>query len=141
LISRTLAKTIAQLMYSKKGFNVVSLDLRKLVSTTDYFVLCSADSDTQVKAIADAVRDGLEKTGVNIYHYEGYQASRWIVLDYVDVVAHVFHTQERSFYNLERLWGDAKRIDVEDAQSEPKKTALQHTIKRKRTQKKRVVKE
>jgi ribosome-associated protein len=140
LISRTLAKRIAQLMYSKKGSDVILLDIQKLVSTTDYFVICSADSDTQVRAIADAVRDGLEKAGIHIYHYEGYQASRWIVLDYVDVVVHVFHTEERSFYNLERLWGDAKRTDVEDAQAEPKNRVVHAAIKRKPIARKRVVK-
>jgi len=80
------------------------LDLKKLTSATDHFVICSADSDTQVKAIADAVQDGMEAFGERVWHQEGYHAMRWILLDYVDVVAHIFHKEERSFYSLDRLW-------------------------------------
>jgi len=114
LTARILAKRISQLMLSKKAHDIVILDLHKLTSATDFFVLCSADSDTQVKAVADAVRDGMEKANEPVWHYEGYHALRWIVLDFVDVVAHVFHKEERTFYNLDRLWGDAKRIEVDD---------------------------
>ena len=114
MTARTLAKRIADLMISKKAIDVVILDLKKLTSATDFFVICSADSDTQVKAIADSVENGMEALGENIWHKEGYHALRWIVLDYVDVVVHVFHKEERSFYNLDRLWGDAKRTEVQD---------------------------
>jgi ribosome-associated protein len=114
LIARTLAKRIADLMISKKAYDVVILDLKKLTSAADYFVICSTDSDTQVRAVADAVRDGMEESNERVWHYEGYQALKWIVLDYVDVVVHVFHKEERSFYNLDRLWGDAKRTEVQD---------------------------
>jgi ribosome-associated protein len=101
-------------MLSKKAHNVIIMDLKKITSTTDHFVICSADSDTQVKAIADAVQDGMEMLGVRVWHSEGYFALTWIILDYVDVVAHIFHKEARTFYNLERLWGDAKKIEVED---------------------------
>ena len=101
-------------MISKKAFDVAILDLKRLTSATDYFVICSADSDTQVKAIADAIQDGMDALGDHLWHQEGYHAMRWILLDYVDVVAHIFHKEERSFYNLDRLWGDAKRTDVQD---------------------------
>jgi ribosome-associated protein len=114
LTARTLAKRIAELMISKKAIDVVILDLKKLTSATDHFVICSADSDTQVKAIADSIQNGMEALGENVWHKEGYHALRWIVLDYVDVVVHVFHKEERSFYNLDRLWGDAKRTEVQD---------------------------
>ena len=114
MTARTEAKKIADLMISKKAFDVAILDLKKLTSATDYFVICSADSDTQVKAIADAVQDGMEALGEHIWHQEGYHAMRWILLDYVDVVAHIFHKEERSFYNLDRLWGDAKRTEIQD---------------------------
>ena len=115
MTSRTLAKHIAELMLSKKANDVVMLDLRKLTSVTDYFVVCSAESDTQVKAIADAVQEGLEQRGETCYHREGISALQWVVLDYVDVVAHIFYHEARSFYNLERLWADAKRTTVTDA--------------------------
>ena len=101
-------------MFSKKGADVVLLDLKKITSTADYFIVCSADSTTQEKAIADNIRDGLEDMNIPIYHFEGYHALSWIVLDYVDVVAHVFYKESRSFYNLERLWADAKRTEMHD---------------------------
>ena len=106
-------------MLSKKGSDVVLLELKKLSNATDYFVLCSADSDTQVRAIADAVRGGMEEKGVLLYHNEGYHALTWVILDYVDVVAHVFHKESRTFYNLERLWSDAKRTDISDEPAMP----------------------
>jgi len=120
LTARTLAKRIADLMISKKAIDVVILDLKKLTSATDHFVICSADSDTQVKAIADSVQNGMDALGERVWHQEGYHALRWIVLDYVDVVVHVFHKEERSFYNLDRLWGDAKRTEVQDPLAVPK---------------------
>jgi ribosome-associated protein len=119
LTARILAKRIADLMISKKAIDIVILDLKKLTSATDYFVICSADSDTQVKALADSVQDGMEASGERVWHQEGYHALRWIVLDYVDVVVHIFHKEERSFYNLDRLWGDAKRMEVHDPLEAP----------------------
>lgn len=114
LTSRTLARRVAELMLSKKAADVVILDVRKLTSITDYFILCSADSDTQVKAIADAIEDGLEKEGVQLYNSEGKQALLWVVMDYIDVVAHIFYRETRTFYNLERLWADAKKTVVRE---------------------------
>jgi len=140
LTARTIAKRIADLMISKKATDVVILDLKKLTSATDHFVICSADSDTQVKAIADAVQDGMEAFGERVWHQEGYHAMRWILLDYVDVVAHIFHKEERSFYNLDRLWGDAKRTEVEDPLAAPKpyvkkrQTTVRKPIKKKQTE-------
>jgi ribosome-associated protein len=129
-------------MISKKALDVAILDLKKLTSAADHFVICSADSDTQVRAIADAVRDGLEDLDERVWHYEGYHALRWIVLDYVDVVAHIFHKEERTFYNLDRLWGDAKRTEVKDELSEPKSSAkTRRTAVRKPAKKKQVDKE
>jgi ribosome-associated protein len=114
LTSRTLAKKIADLVISKKGSDILLLDLRKLSAPADFFVVCTADSETQVKAIADAVRDGTDRIGVSLWHSEGFRALTWVLLDYVDVVVHVFKREARSFYNLERLWGDAAFIPVHD---------------------------
>lgn len=114
MTSRTLAKKIADLAISKKASDIVLLDLRKLSAPADFFVVCSADSDTQVKAIADAVRDGTQEIGVSLWHSEGFRALTWVLLDYVDVVVHVFKREARTFYNLERLWGDATFISVHD---------------------------
>lgn len=90
------------------------MDLRKLRAPADFFVVCSADSDTHAKAIADAVRVGADGIGVALWHSEGFRTLTWVLLDYVDVVVHVFKKDVRPFYNLERLWGDAKLISVED---------------------------
>ncbi len=122
--ARTLAKHVANLMLSKKASDIAVLDLRKISSAADFFVVCSADSDTQVKAIADAVQDGTEAKGERPWHSEGYQARSWIVVDYVDVVAHVFHREARAFYNLERLWRDAPREDLNEAGELIKAAAL-----------------
>ena len=141
MIARTLAKRIADLMISKKAQDVVILDLKKLTSAADYFVICTADSDTQVRAIADAVRDGMEESDERVWHYEGYQALKWIVLDYVDVVAHIFYKEDRSFYNLERLWGDAKKTEVKDTLAAPKPAAKKARTTTRTSKKKKVEKE
>lgn len=109
-----LAKHVAELALTKKAQDVVLMNLKGLSSVTDFFVVCSADSDIQVKAIASAVEDGLKLKGERPYQVER-GSPNWVVLDYVDVVLHVFHKQTRPFYNLEKLWGDAKISRVEDA--------------------------
>lgn len=114
MTSRTLARKIAGFAFSKKAHDVLALDVRKITSTTDFLVICSADSDTQVRSIADAVEQGSMEAGTKPWHTEGYQASTWIILDFVDVVVHVFHKEARTYYNLERLWSDAKVVQVED---------------------------
>lgn len=116
MTSKALAKKVALSALEKKADDIVIMDLRKVTTMTDYFVVCSADSDTQVKAIADAVREGAREAGESIYRNEGYTDASWILLDYVDVVVHVFHKQTREFYNLEKLWGDAKFEQVSDAE-------------------------
>lgn len=105
--STDLANRISELIFTKKGFDVLKIDLRNLVSFTDYFVLCSADSDVQVKAIADQIDKVLSDEGVKCWHREGLKALTWVLLDYVDVVVHIFKKEARDFYNLEKLWGDA----------------------------------
>ena len=92
---------------TKKAHDVIVMDLRKLSSVADFFVICSADSDVQVRAIAEMVEEGMDERGVDLWHRETGSVN-WIVLDYVDVVLHVFHKNTRSFYSLEKLWGDAK---------------------------------
>ena len=112
--SLTIARKIARLTQTKKAADVVIMNLKKLTSVTDYFVVCSAESDVQVKAIADAVEEGMKKEGVGPWHRE-VGSTNWMLLDYVDVVLHVFHRHTRSFYSLERLWGDAEITQVEEA--------------------------
>ncbi|RCK73380.1 MAG: Iojap protein [Ignavibacteriae bacterium] len=112
--AKTLAKKIANFTLSKKASNVLIMDLRKITDITDYFVLCSADSDVQVKAITDAVLDGTEKLGIKAWRTEGLSQRQWVILDYIDVVVHIFLKEVRKYYNIEKLWGDAKIETVED---------------------------
>jgi ribosome-associated protein len=94
----------------KKGNDIVRLDLRNLKSSvSDYFVICHADSGTQVKAIANSIEDEIFKaTGQDPWRKEGLEHAEWILLDYVDVVVHIFKTDKREFYGVEDLWGDAE---------------------------------
>lgn len=112
--SKLFAEKISYLVFNKKGYDVRILDLRKLATFADYFVICSADSDTQVKAIADEVDKNLRDEGIKCWHKEGYMALSWVLLDYVDVVVHIFKKESREFYNIEKLWGDALTTEVED---------------------------
>lgn len=112
--SKELVDKIGELILSKKGYDVKALDLRSLTSFTDYFVIASADSDTQVKAIADCIEDNLTLEGVKCLHKEGFTGLNWVLLDYVDVVVHIFLKESRNFYNLEKLWGDAPVTIIED---------------------------
>tara|TARA_B100000700_G_scaffold322219_1_gene423194 strand:+ start:4647 stop:5021 length:375 start_codon:yes stop_codon:yes gene_type:complete len=100
------------LALERKASDVVVLDLRGISTATDYFVIASGTSDVQVKAIADHIRDELKKDSVRPEHLEGLRGGRWVLMDYVDFVVHVFHPQAREFYQLEWLWGDAPRWDV-----------------------------
>ena len=118
--SKQLVDKITDLIFNKKGYDIKVLDLRLLTTMSDYFVICSADSDTQVKAVADEVDKTLRDEGIRSWHKEGYQALSWVLLDYVDVVVHVFKKDSRAFYNLEKLWGDAPTINVEDPAEKPK---------------------
>lgn len=112
--TRIFSEKIAEIIFTKKGYDVMILDLRELTTIADYFVICSADSEVQVKAIADEIDRVLRENGIKYFHSEGEKALRWVLLDYFDVVVHVFHKEAREFYNLERLWGDAPVIEVKD---------------------------
>lgn len=88
------------------------IDLRKLNAPTDYFVICSGSSDKHVRAIADNIVEGMKKKKVRAWHVEGHSVGSWILIDYVDVVIHVFNDVTRKFYSLETLWGDAPMEEV-----------------------------
>jgi len=112
MIPQELARKAADLALDKKAYDVKILDLRKLSSVCDYFVICSADADIQVKAIADHIMDELRAKGERCWHSEGFDSLRWVLLDFVDVVVHVFQREVRDFYGLEDLWGDAPSEEV-----------------------------
>lgn len=105
--AREIAIAAGEVALSKKAIDVKVLDLRELTSVTDYFVICSGSLDLHVKAISDAIVEELEKRKIKVWHIEGYSVLKWVLLDYVDVVVHIFNREIRDFYGLERLWGDA----------------------------------
>ncbi len=109
--STIFAQHIGELSLSKKAEHVQVYDVRGITSMTDYFLFCSADTEVQVKAIADAIRRG---TPHKPWRVEGYETQRWVLLDYIDVVVHIFKTSERHYYNLEKLWADAPMQEMAD---------------------------
>lgn len=109
-----LATQAARFALEKKARNVVILDLREFDYLCDYFVVLDGESEPQVKAIAESIESGLKELGETPWHVEGLAGRRWILLDFVDVVIHVFHSETRELYMLERLWGDAPLEAVDD---------------------------
>ncbi|MCX7875962.1 MAG: ribosome silencing factor [Melioribacteraceae bacterium] len=112
--SLDFAKLIAELTKIKKAYNIKILDLKNVSNIADYFVICSADSDKQVKAIADEVDKNLIERGIKCLHREGFETLNWVLMDYFDVVLHIFRAEARNYYNLEKLWGDAPVINIQD---------------------------
>jgi ribosome-associated protein len=103
----------------KKASDILVLDLRDTPAFTDFFVLCSGQSTRQAKAIADGVEEALRAAKVRPAHVEGYDRAEWILMDYFNFIVHVFTPQTRVFYSLERLWGDAERIEVGEESPSP----------------------
>ena len=112
--SESLAHAIAVAASNKKGRDIVLMDMRKVTVSTDYFVVCSGNTVTQTRAIADEIEDKLKEAGVELGHKEGYREGEWVLLDYGDCVAHVFTRDSREYYALEQLWGDAVLTPYED---------------------------
>lgn len=106
-LSLDLARQAAQHALSKKGYDIKILKLKDISSVCDYFVIITGAADIQVKAIANAIIDELRESGIKPYHTEGLNDGKWVLIDYIDVVVHIFHEPTREFYSLEKLWGDA----------------------------------
>lgn len=107
--SKERALHIVQMIIDKKGEDVLLLDLRKISPITDYFVLVTAQSPLHAQAISDELVEKLKKAGNRAHHVEGYNQAQWVLIDFLDVVVHIFLPEVRTFYGLERLWGDAPR--------------------------------
>ena len=119
---RRLAADVARAVRAaldKKASDVVVLDLRSTPAFTDHFVLCSGQNPRQVKAIADAIEEAMRAAKVKPSHIEGYDRAEWILMDFFTFIVHVFSPQTREFYSLERLWGDAERIEMRDEPLQP----------------------
>lgn len=106
------AQLCAEGAESKKAFDILILDIREFTIIADYFVICTASNTTQVKAIADSIGHALAKAGIHYSHVEGETEANWVLMDYGDVIVHVFEEQTRTYYSLEKLWGEAPRIPV-----------------------------
>lgn len=113
MTSIQLAKTIAGVLDAKKAQDVRALKIEDLTIITDYFVIATGTSTTQVKALADEVEYKLGEMGVKPAHVEGYDARNWILLDYNTVIVHIFYPEARSFYDLEHLWADGVPVDLD----------------------------
>jgi len=116
-LSTYLSEIAVHGIQEKKGNDIVRLDLRELKSSvSDYFIICSANSSTQVKAIADSVEEEIFKnTQTDPWRKEGQETADWIILDYFDIVVHIFKTEKREFYGIEDLWGDAQTTSYKSA--------------------------
>src|SRR5688572_12951172 len=113
-LPRQISKAI-EAAEDKKANDLVVLDLRKAAGFTDFFVICSGTNSRQIRAIADGIMEALGADGEKPAHIEGYDRSEWILLDYFDFIVHVFAPETRTFYSLERLWGNAEPIDRAEA--------------------------
>ena len=112
MTSYELAVLLAKALDSKKGQDIKVLKTEGLTTLADYFVLCTATSNTQVKAMSDACEEAAEKEGERAHHIEGHRDGTWLLMDFSSVVVHVFTDEDRKFYDLERLWGGAEEMDL-----------------------------
>lgn len=110
--SYELAVLLARALDSKKGGDLKLLKTEGITTLADYFVICTATSNTQVKAMSDACEEAAEKNGERVHHIEGHRDGAWLLMDFSSVVVHVFTDEARKFYDLERLWSDAEEIDI-----------------------------
>ena len=109
--SKVLAEVILSALKERKAFDIVKINVEEKTSVADYFIVASARSSTQVKSLSEHIEEAVEKNGGTLLRREGVQDARWIVLDFGDVIVHLFNDETRLFYHLERLWGDGEKIE------------------------------
>jgi len=114
-LPRQITKAVAA-AEDKKALDIVLLDLRKAAGFADYFLICSGGNARQIRAIADGIMEALAEDGARPAHVEGYERSEWVLLDYFDFIVHIFARETRLFYGLERLWGNAEKVELTTAQ-------------------------
>ena len=112
--SKMMLKLIYQALEDKKGEDIVMIDISQVSVLADYFVICSAGNDSQIQALVDNVDEKMHENGYQIRQQEGRNSGTWVLLDYGDVIVHIFERVNRSFYNLERIWNDGRRILPEE---------------------------
>jgi len=113
-ISTEMANKAIELIKDKKAKDIKLLDIHEISTISDYFVIATGHSSTQVQAMSDELEEKMKLAGYEMHHKEGFRNGRWILLDFGNIIVHLFHDEERQFYNLERLWVDAKSILVDD---------------------------
>lgn len=109
----SVLKIAAKACDDKRAEDILALDMEGISLIADYFLICHGNSDKQVQAIAREIKDQAEENGIDVKKMEGFDEARWILVDLGDVIVHVFHRDERSYYNLEKLWGDAPLAELE----------------------------
>ncbi|MBM7651708.1 ribosome silencing factor [Neobacillus cucumis] len=110
--NQQLLKIAVKAADDKRAEDILALDMNGISLIADYFIICHGNSDKQVQAIAREMKEKAQENGYDVKRMEGFDEARWVLIDLGDVVAHVFHRDERSYYNLERLWGDAPLVDI-----------------------------
>lgn len=111
--NKEIVQQIAAACDDKRAEDIIALDMKEVSLVADYFIICHGNNERQVQTIAREIKDRMDKIGVNINRMEGFEQARWILVDVGDIVCHIFHKDERNYYNLERLWGDASRVPLE----------------------------
>ena len=112
--SQNDAKRISELMMEKKAIDIIIIDVRKITTLTDFFVVCTSESQPQTRAIADHLNQKMKEEGVRSWHIEGYEHLDWVLVDFVNIVVHIFSKDTREYYEFERLWADGAITKVED---------------------------
>ena len=108
------AQRISELMLDKKAVDIIMIDVRKITTLTDFFVVCTSESEPQTRAITDHINQKMKEEGVKSWHIEGYENLDWVLIDFVHIVVHIFSKETREFYEFERLWADGKITHVKD---------------------------
>ena len=108
------AQRISELMLDKKAVDIIMIDVRKITTLTDVFVVCTSESEPQTRAITDHINQKMKEEGVKSWHIEGYEHLDWVLIDFVHIVVHIFSKETREYYEFERLWADGKITHVKD---------------------------
>ena len=108
------AQRISELMLDKKAVDIIMIDVRKITTLTDFFVVCTSESEPQTRAITDHINQKMKEEGVKSWHIEGYEHLDWVLIDFVHIVVHIFSKETREYYEFERLWADGKITPVKD---------------------------
>ena len=119
--SKKIIEIVTNCLLEKKASDIKLINVKKLTSLTDIFIICTSDSDPQTKAIANHIKDSLSKQGIKSWHTEGYQQLKWVLIDYVNIVINIFNKEARGYYNIERLWADADIVLIEESFEENEK--------------------